>query len=200
MKRNKKRTLKILSVVFLTILIVLTLLVFLCPFPIHKEFKCIRIKLDEPSYQEEIWIGFDGYYHLNLFSNDSFSGVMTTAFLNQESSMEIAGMQLSKEGTYLYYRMEEDGSEHLSAYSVPLPSGNDSPDDKETGYCMGRLDSERFFKRFAFLVCADIPAGQYHGWDFWNWSETDGICVIPDCADYESARRYLEEMGIIQPD
>ena len=67
-------------------------------------------------------------------------------------------------------------------------------------YCMGRLDSERFFKRFAFLVCADIPAGQYHGWDFWNWSETDGICVIPNCADYESARRYLEEMGIIQPD
>ena len=200
MKTNKRGTLKILIIVVLSILIVLALVVFLCPLPFHKEFKCIRIRLDEPSYEEEVLIGFDGYYHLNLFSEDSFSGVMTTVYSNQKDSAEITGLLISKEGAYLYVHQADDGSVYISAHSAPLPLEEDSLKNKEVRFCGGRLDSERFFKRFAFLSCAEVPAGQHHGWDFWNWNETDGICIVPDCEDYESARQYLVEMGIIQMD
>ena len=181
----------------LAVAVSLTLLLFLCPLPFHKEYKCIKIQLNEPTYEMEVVVRFDGYYHLNLFANDSFSGKMTTSLLNQESSLTFPEIPLSKEGTYLYYHLSADGSVYGSVHGEPTSFDNRPLYVGEDWGCIGCLKTERFFKRFAVLCCADARAGEELHRTNWNWNEVEGICMVSDCTDHESARKKLTEMGII---
>ena len=179
------------------------LLAFLCPLPFHKEYKCIQIWLRDPTYKREVTVRFDGFYHLNLFKDDSFSGTMTSTLHfgpsnDLRSSVELSEIPLNKGKTYLYYRQIPDDSAQGFASSDPDLFKDTPPDAGEYVFCGGRMDAQRFLKGFAYLTC-DVMSTGHEDWNGrgWVW---DGVCTVPDCTDYESARAYLQEMGSIPLD
>ena len=185
-------------------LLLLFLLIFLVPLPFHKEYKCVKVCLRDPSFQQDITLRFDGTYHLNLFTDDSFSGTMTMAYqidpaVGGQTTLSFSELVLRKDGTYIYYLKTADGSLQGFASDDPQAFKNKALDAGTEGFCIGRLDSKRFLKEFAFLTCDDMKFGRRENWNGrgFIWDE---VCIVPDCTDYESARAYLQEMGVVPQD
>lgn len=165
----------------LPILLVLVLLLFLCPLPFRKEFKCIEIKLDDPSYQRECTVRFDGKYRLNMFTDDSFEGKLQID-IYPETSREATRIQINKKyGNSL-------------RWNRTTQSGNEV-------YDLGLLHGSRLLGRFAICVLDKQAEGTAAEWkeggNWGSWSTTSGYCIVPNCSNYEDAVRYLSKMGII---
>ena len=119
--------------------------------------------------------------------------------VGEQYTLPFSELVLRKDGTYIYYLKAADGSLQGFASDDPQAFKNGSLDAGTEGFCIGRLDSNRFLKEFAFLTCDDMKLGRRESWKGrgFIWDE---VCIVPDCTDYESARAYLTQLGVIAED
>lgn len=61
------------------VLLLIALCVFNIPIPIDRAVDALEVDLDDDSHVVQRTVTLKGYYHINLFSSDSFSGIMTVS-------------------------------------------------------------------------------------------------------------------------
>ena len=63
-----------------TIIIILAIgiiLAFVVPFPVHKHYTATECEIGNYNYKKAVDIDIEGWYFLNLFSSDTFSGYVS---------------------------------------------------------------------------------------------------------------------------
>ena len=191
------------------VLIILVFFVLLIPIHVSRQCKCIEIKLDDPSYQRECTITIDGYYHINLFCSDSFSGKFTVS-LYRQTMADLSPLSIQSSGTpVLYSRIITDSRDRDVNGGIHDPSDSSSMEQTSIveQFRLGHLKAKWLFRKFVICVYSDNITADSSGWkqsqdmsDWGTWNAEAGYCIVPDCMDYESARKYLAEMGIISLD
>ena len=183
MKVEKDYRIKSRIELVLLLLSVIVVILFLCPIPIHKEYTCLEIKLDDPFYQRECVVSVDGLYYLNIFSADSFDGDLLVSSY-AETKGECGEILCTREGWPLFYNKRELNS-----------NGNAEE------FCLGKLVSTRLFQKFVICVYSDNPSSDSDRWkesgDWGVWNDINGYCIVPNCSTYERAVEIISSLGII---
>ena len=125
------------------ILVIITVVIILCvyniPFPVHKTYSALEINMADASHCEARTISIDGYYHINLFSDDHFSG-----------SFEISGYEeLYTDHQLLDAAVSESGASLI--YEQISDSGESPPDH----FLLGKLYSDFMLSKIAIGYVID---------------------------------------------
>lgn len=170
-------------------LLLLVLLLFIIPIPVHKTWDCLEIDLNDPFYQRDCVVTAEGYYHLNLFSSDKYVGSIRISHYMQTNS-QMSDISISqKENAMLYSRIVNGSSN-----GVVESSGVEEIEK----FCFGQLASKPFFNQFVICVDTDALSGKGVEPSENGGSETPHYYyIIPNVETIESARQYLSEFGII---
>lgn len=95
--------------------LILSLLVYNIPFPIQKSYDAIEINMADENIKINRTIKINGYYHLNLFSNDTFTGLFEiSGYEHVVKDYEFRGVEISRSGEPLcYINSESNISEQI---------------------------------------------------------------------------------------
>lgn len=169
---------RFLGIVF-AISVLVIVAAFLVPLPIHREYRAVEIKLDDPAYRRECTIVMDGSYVLNRpFADDRFEGDLVVSLYPETAEADgLSALILGKEGSPLcYWRYVSDG---------PNPS---RPDREE--FILGSILSNVFLTDFVICIQGDNPSSE-SGWkdggSWGGWNDRTGYCIVTNCDSYEEA-------------
>jgi len=189
MKRKTNLATRRVIVLSLSFVLLAVVLLFTIPIKINKTLSAIEIKLDDPSYLQECNITITGFYHLNLFVDDTFEGAIAVSGYSQTLE-KMSTVHLSKEGCSLYYHRFEEG---LYDEDGRL---------KRFEYSLGNIMIGRFFNNMVIAVYSDNPLDKDRGWkeygSWGTWNERDGYCIVSNVSSYEEAVQTLLARGVIQ--
>ena len=176
----------------LTILLVLILAVLNAPFPVKTEVPALEIKLDDPSYVVERTITVSGSYHINAFKENSFHGQISVSEYFLTSEKMVSPIYLSKESSPLEYY----------SYRTDPPS---SPRAERYNYTLGYIAAKPFMGDPIIMVLSENPlhtdAGAITGAGSWgNWSEEDGVCIVPYAKNRDEAISTLIIRDLYHPE
>ena len=175
----------------LTILLVLILAVLNVPFPVKSEVPALEIKLDDPSYVVERTITVSGYYHINVFKENSFRGQISVSDYCLTSDKMVSPIYLGKESSPLEYY----------GYQKDPPS---SPHADRYNYKLGYICAKPFMGDPMIMVLSENPlhtdAGAMTGAGSWgNWSEENGVCIVPYAKNRDEAISTLIKRDLYHP-
>ncbi|WP_411676323.1 hypothetical protein [Caproicibacter sp.] len=183
---DHKRIKKLIQIFF--ILLSIIILFHLIPIPFHSVYDAKEIKLDDPSYLENCQIHISGYYHLNVFQEDTFSGQITVSDYRLTSE-KMSDVKISSNGDHLDYSFQE------------TCRGNSPP--VKMCYSLGLMFSKRFFHDLCILVYEENTqnknggAVQFGKPTGWVWGEENGYCIVPNASSREEALNKLRKLGLI---
>ena len=167
------------------IALVILLLIFNVPFPVHRELSGILIQTKNLDFCEKVTVKLDGSYHLNCLTHDEYKGYFRISndvlTLKKELLFPVAvGVGFDEAESDLEYNLK---GENLSKAELERIM-----DDELKRYIGGRVLSKRFLRK----VCIVVPSVESYdgGGMSWNYGDlSNGKCkVIVTGADtYEDA-------------
>lgn len=104
-----KRLTKIVATVF----ILLILLLYNIPFPVSKSIEALEINMADSTHAVPRQITIEGKYHLNLLTDDTFSGMVTVSgydYANGTHPLRDIKLYGPKEPTHIEYNIPDPGS------------------------------------------------------------------------------------------
>lgn len=97
----------------LTVVGLLILLLYNIPFPVSKTVEALEINMADVTYSVPRQITIEGKYHLNLLTDDTFSGMVTVSgydYANGTYPLRDIKLYGPKEPTHIEYNIPDSGS------------------------------------------------------------------------------------------
>lgn len=140
------------------------------PWPMEKTCRALEIRLDDEAYLAEREVRFAGRYHVNLFSDDMFSGTITVSGYPVTATHTVKVPVRAGDDVFLYYGQGAD--------AVPF----------------GLLAAGPGLRRAAICVF-DEWRGDKNGGA--GWSTMDGCAIVCGAADRSEALARLRKCRLI---
>lgn len=138
---------------------------------------------------ENCQIYISGYYHLNIFTDDTFAGQITVSDFRLTSE-KMHDVKIRFTGDHLDYSFQEKRNGKVPSVKM--------------SYSLGLMFSKSFFHNMCILVYEENlqdknggaiqfgkPAGRV-------WGEKDGCCIVPSVSNREEALNILQQFGLIK--
>lgn len=140
------------------------------PWPMEKTCRALEIRLDDEAYLVEREVRFVGRYHVNLFSDDMFSGTITISGYPVTATRTVKVPVRARDDVFLYYGQGAD--------AVPF----------------GLLAADSGL-RCAAICVFDEWRGDKNGGA--GWSTMDGCAIVCGAADRDEGLERLRKCHLI---
>ena len=170
------------------IVIIVLLLIFNVPFPVHREIFGVLIQPDNPDFCEKITIELDGWYHLNWLTHDKYRGFFRISNDDLTKRNELlfpiaAGADFDEAESDLQYDLE---AEKLSKEELTKVQ------DGLKWYNGGRVLSKRFFRKICIVVAsAEKKDDGSVVWDYGDLSNGKCSIIVAGADTFEDAVNIL---------
>ncbi len=170
------------------IAMIMAILIFNVPYPVHRELSGVLIQLENPDSYEEVTVELDGSYHLNWLAHDEYKGYfrISNEKLTQMKELKFpiaVGVDFEDAESDLAYDLR---GENLSEKEMEKIL----EDFKE--YNGGRVLSKRFLRR----ICIAVPSVTKYddgrvSWDYGDPYNGKGNFIVMGANTYDEAVQIL---------
>lgn len=161
---------KQLNAVF--IIFCILLLLFICianiPLPFSRVYDAMEYNVADESHAVSRTVTFDGVYNVNLFSPDTFSGMITV------SGYDCANGEYKMDEIEIVVKSSDLGINHVN-YDNPIN------DDARRDFLFAELYTDTFRQKFAFILFEDNSYGT-----------ADATFIVTGMKDRAKAVKWIE--------
>ncbi|MCI5687697.1 MAG: hypothetical protein MR303_04260 [Emergencia sp.] len=165
------------------IILIILLLIFNVPYPVHRELSGVLIQLENPDFCERVTIELVGSYHLNWLTQDEYSGYFRISNDNLTQKKELV----------FPIEIEADFEDAESDLEFNLQGEKLSKQEMEKvqdnlWHNGGRVLSKRFLRK----ICIVVPSPEKYddgrmSWDYGDLSNGKGTIIVMGADTYEEA-------------